>query len=167
MHWSLTGITGCGKSRLLKETIIPAHRRAGRWVGVLDPLGAQWPADWCTDDPMRFVAAARASRSCVWVVDEFRHFAKNWDALMELEWLFTIGRNHGHLCYAVAQRMMMVPPNVRDQCSHAVVFQQPRASLQHLVDQMNCPGILEAESLPKGTAIVVEPFENPRKIKLF
>ena len=86
MHWSLTGITGCGKSRLLKEVIIPTHRRAGRWVGVLDPLGATWPADWSTNDPMRFVAAARASRSCVWVVDEFRHFAKNWDALMELEY---------------------------------------------------------------------------------
>lgn len=167
MHWLITGMSGCGKSRLLKEHIIPAHRSAGRWVGVLDPVGAPWPANWTTSDPLAFVAAAKASRSCVWIVDEFRTFMDDYKARSALEWLFYAGRNFGHLAYACAQRMKMIPPNVRDQCSHAVVFQQPAESLAQLVEQYNQPAIMQAATFPPGVAMIAEPFKPPRIIRTF
>lgn len=164
-HWLISGMSRCGKSTVLKELIIPQHRRAGRWVGVLDPLNAPgWGADWVTDDPFRFVAAARKSTRCVWIVDEFRVFATDYKALKELEWLFFAAGNYGHLCYASAQRLMMIPPNVRDQCSHSITFQQTRRGLETLAEQFNQPAILQAESLPRFHAIVAEPFKEPRLI---
>lgn len=167
MHWLVTGISGCGKSRIMRTLIINAHRRSGRWVGVLDPLEGTWPSNWSTSDPLAFTAAAKASRHCVWVVDEYAQFTADYEAMKTLEWCFTVGRNRGHLCYALAQRVMMVPPNVRNQCSHAIVFNQKPADLAELAGMMNQPRILEAASYPAGTCMLVEPFKEPRVLKLF
>lgn len=167
MHWLVTGITGCGKSRIMREVIIPAHRHAGRWVGVLDPLGGIWPANWTTTDPAAFVAAAKASSRCVWVVDEYAQFTADYKTMKALEWIFTVGRNRGHLAYALAQRLMMIPPNVRNQCSHAIVFNQQSSDLEDLAGLMNQPGVREATRFPAGKALLVEPFTDPRHIVLF
>lgn len=167
MHWLVTGITGCGKSRIMREVIIPAHRRAGRWVGVLDPLGGIWPANWTTTDPLAFVAAAKNSSRCVWVVDEYAQFTADYKTMKALEWIFTVGRNRGHLAYALAQRLMMIPPNVRNQCSHAVVFNQQSTDLEDLAGLMNQPGIRAAATFPAGKALLVEPFTEPRPVVLF
>ncbi len=164
----VTGITRCGKSRLMKQVIIPGHRRKGRWVGVLDPVGARdWPANWVTQDPLQFVEASRKSRDCVWVVDEIAKYRQDYKAISAIEELFFMGGNNGHLSYAIAQRLMMVPPNIREQCDVAIVFQQAPASLQLLADQFNQPRILDAFNFPKGTGMVVEPGEQPRLFKLF
>lgn len=167
MHWIITGISGCGKSRAMREIIIPAHRRAGRWVGVLDPLGGTWPSNWTTTDPMAFVAAAKASRNCVWVVDEYGQFTADYAVMRALEWLFTVARNYGHLSYALAQRVKQIPPNVRNQCSHGLIFNQQGADLADLAAMMNQPDIMQAAAFPPGVAIVVEPFEKPRPVKTF
>lgn len=167
MHWIVTGISGCGKSRALREHIIPAHRRAGRWVGVLDPLAGTWPANWTTTDPLAFVAAAKSSRDCVWVVDEYGQFTADYATMRALEWLFTVARNFGHLSYALAQRVKQIPPNVRNQCSHALVFAQQGADLADLATMMNQPGILEAANFPPGRALLVEPFKTPQPVETF
>lgn len=167
MHWTVTGISGCGKSRVMKEFIIPAHRRAGRWVGVLDPLESRWPADWSTSDPAAFVAAAKASRGCVWVVDEYAQFTQDYAIMRQLEWLFTVARNRGHLSYALAQRVKQIPPNVRNQCSNAIVFNQQGADLADLAAMMNQPAILDASAFPPGRCLVVKPFENPVPVTVF
>ena len=167
MHWLVTGISGCGKSRVMREFVIPAHRRAGRWVGVLDPLGSTWPSNWTTSDPQAFVAAAKASRNCVWVVDEYGQFTSDYDTMRSLEWLFTVARNYGHLSYALAQRVKQIPPNVRNQCSHALVFNQQGADLADLAAMMNQPGVMDAVNFPAGVALVVEPFKPPKPIKTF
>lgn len=167
MHWIVTGISGCGKSRAMREIIIPAHRRAGRWVGVLDPLGGTWPANWTTTDPHAFVEAAKKSRNCVWVVDEYGQFTSDYATMRELEWLFTVARNYGHLSYALAQRVKQIPPNVRNQCSHGLIFNQQGADLADLAAMMNQPDIMQAAAFPPGVAIVVEPFQTPRPVKTF
>lgn len=75
--------------------------------------------------------------------------------------------NNGHLCYFIAQRLMMVPPNVREQCSTAVIFRQAPKSLALLADQFDEPRIMEARQYPKGVAMKIEPFEDPRVLRLF
>lgn len=169
MHWLITGTTGSGKSRVLKETIIPAHRRLGRKVVVLDPLGVPWPCDWQTTDPERFMATVEASRGLVIVIDEWPHFMEfyPWAVWRRLIWCYTIGRNYGHLSYAVAQRAMMVPPSVRNQCSNALVFKQTSADCAIVADLLAQPAAMEPASYPLGTAMLVQPGQNPRRLKVF
>lgn len=167
-HVLITGITRCGKSRLSKTVIIPSHRRIRRWCGVLDPVGApDWGADWVTQDVERFVEASRNSRDCVWFIDEVAKYRQNYKEICGLEEMAFMSGNRGHMCYFIAQRLMMVPPNIREQCSTAIVFQQAPSSLALLAEQFNQPRIMEVKDFPKGTAMVCEPFAEPRVIKLF
>lgn len=168
MHCSVTGMTGSGKSRLCREHILPAYGRQGIKRAVLDPLKQPWPAEVVTDDPEHFLKIAKASRSLVLIVDEFPHWvASDYRIGKALEWCFTIARNFGHLSYALAQRLMQIPPNVRNQCSKAVVFKQATADLQDLAILYDQPAILRAAAFPPGRALMVEPFTEPREIRTF
>lgn len=163
-HWLCTGMSRCGKSSLMKTTIIPAHQRAGRWVAVLDPIGASWPANWVTADPAKFAASMSQAKNCVGIIDEFACFRGDFKNNAALERLFFMGGNFGNLFYAMAQRLMMVPPNVRSQCDNAIIFQQTTAGLIDLAAQYNQPSILECATLPKYHAMIVAPFQPPRII---
>jgi hypothetical protein len=167
MHWSVTGMSGAGKSRFMREYRIPAHRRAGTRVAVLDPLGQSWPADYVTTDPDQFLSVARASRSIVLVIDEYAHFTTDYRTMRALEWCFTMARNHGHLSYALAQRLMMIPPNVRNQCANAVVFRQASRDLDDLAALLDQPAIIRASTFPPGHALIVKPFAEPVEVRTF
>lgn len=174
-HWLITGMSRSGKSTLAKKTIIASHRRAGRWVGVLDPVlttvvgpqqaAALWGADWVTGDAFAFVAAAKKSMRCVWIIDECRWFCGEYKTMRELEWMFFAAGNWGHLCYAMAQRLMMISTNIRSQCDNAIIFRQAREDLEPLALQFGQPCILQCETLPKFHAMLVAPFEAPRIIR--
>lgn len=160
IHWSLTGVSTCGKSVVLKEVIIPAHRGRQRDVIVLDPLNAEWKhATRVTDDPYKFVDCLKKSRNCVGVVDEIRVFKDDYQAMLGIEWCFFAGRNRGHLMYAAAQRMMMIPPNIREQCGNALLFQQNRRGLETIAEDLNQPDAVLAADLPRGQCLFCKPFE--------
>lgn len=167
MHWTVTGMSGAGKSRVMRDYIIPAHRRLGRKVLVLDPLAQPWPADHATADPDEFVRIARASRSLVLVVDEYAQFTGDYQTARALEWCFTVARNSGHLSYALAQRLLMIPPNVRNQCSRALVFRQAAADLADLARLLDDPRIMRAAQFPAGRCLKVEPFADPVEVRTF
>lgn len=162
----------------MKEFVIPRAHRAGQVVAVCDPIlggaGAAGRREWrlrggdlLTDDPDAFVAALQVSRRVVVIVDEWGYWRARPDAERALTWCYTIGRNYGHLAYALAQRTMMVPPSVRSMCSTAIVFRQPLADLRDLADLLDDQAVLEASQLPQGVAIVSRPFKKPEKIKVF
>jgi hypothetical protein len=167
MHWLIVGVTGSGKSRIMRETVIPCWKRQGVAVAVLDPLGQRWGANYETPDPVRFLARLKASRRVVAVVDEWPHFAKDWKTFNELQWLATIARNQGILSYFLAQRAMQVHPNVRNQCSKGLIFRQRPADAAILADLFDCDAINGATQLPLGECMRVEPFKPPVKIKAF
>jgi len=168
IHYSLTGVSTCGKSVLLKEVIIPSHRARGRAVIVLDPLRAAWRhASIVTDDPFRFVDALKKSRDCVGIVDEVRVFQEDYNAKMGLEWCFFAGRNRGHLMYAAAQRMMMIPPNIREQCGNALLFQQNRRGLETIAEDINQPDAVLASEIPRGQCLICKPFSPPVWYEVF
>lgn len=174
-HWTITGMTGTGKSRIVKEVLIPRARRAGVRTLVLDPVippqfaRKEWGADYCTDDPGALVAVAKASRKCLIFIDEYGYWMdQGKDAERELQWCFTLARNWGHVSYAMAQRLYgMIPPAVRNQCDQAVVFNQARADLESLAEKLNQPAITDAALFPRGVAYVVRPLEKPVKIRVF
>jgi hypothetical protein len=76
-----------------------------------------------------------------------------------------MGGNWGNLFYAMAQRLMMVPPNVRSQCDNAIIFQQTPAGLSDLAEQFNQPAIIQCQAFPRFQAMIVSPFEKPRIIR--
>lgn len=167
MHWTNTGMSGAGKSRVMRDFIIPSHRRLGRKVAVLDPIGQAWPADFVTADPEHFLAVARASRSLVLVVDEYAQFTADYRIMRGLEWCFTVARNSGHLSYALAQRLNMIPPNVRNQCANAIIFRQARADLMDLAALIDQPEIMRAATFPPGRCLIAKPFAPLAEIKTF
>lgn len=169
MHWIVTGKTGSGKSLTLKRVIIPDHLKRGRPVMVLDPLRApDWGAGVRTyDDPLRFLDTAARSKGCVLIIDEYPHFAADYAIRVKLDWCFTIARNYGHLSYVLAQRVMMIHPNVRNQCSNALLFKQPVRDLQDIMVLLDEPGVMAASNFVEGTGLMVQPFKTPVKFKVF
>ena len=170
----VAGITRSGKSLWLKRHGIPTLRASGIPVCVLDPVfggldpnqaKAIWGADWVTDDPYRFVAACRKSHGCAWVVDEMSRW--KYKELDEIEYIAVASGNHGNLGIFVAQRLMMVRPNIRNQCETAVIFNQTDDDLEDLAARFNQPQIMAAAKFPKGVFMQVEPFKTPVIGRLF
>jgi len=152
----------------LKEIIIPGHRAAGRDVIVLDPLGAEWRhATRVTQDPHRFVDCLKRSWNCVGIVDEIRVFYDDFKARIGIEWCFFAGRNRGHLMYCAAQRMRMIPPNIREQCGHALLFNQNAAGLRDIADDLNQPDAILAAQLPRGQCLICAPMAAPIWYEVF
>lgn len=168
MHWLVTGNTGSGKGVVMKRFIIPDHRRRGRKVAVLDPLEApDWHADFQTADPFHFMRVVKASSNIVAVIDETAEVTSDWKAYQEVKWAATVARNRGILSYFLAQRTLQVHPNIRNQCSNAIVFNQTIADLQTVADLLNQPRCLEAAGFQSGLCLLVRPFKDPVKIRVF
>lgn len=168
VHNSLTGVGTCGKSVVLKEVIIPGHRERGRDVVVLDPLGAEWKhATRVTNDPIKFVECLRNSWNVVGIIDEFRVFYDDYKARVGLEWCFYAGRNRGHLMYCVAQRMKMIPPNIREQCGTSILFKQTARGLVDIAEDIDQPDAVLASTLPRGQCLICKPMELPIWYEVF
>lgn len=166
MHNLIVGITGSGKSVLARSVIVPGWRARGYAVLVLDPLRQPWSgATWQTDHPERFLAAARASESCVLIVDEAQETMRGTPQReRDMAWLATQSRNRGHIAYFIGQRAMQVPPNVRRMCTTAWCFRQSRPDAETLALELDVPAALEAPSLPLLTCLRLESFKAPVKI---
>lgn len=173
-HGTITGISGCGKSRLVKQVLIPQARAAGIPTLVLDPVipphaaKGEWGADACFQDAAAFIRTLKASRQCMAFVDEMGIWQKDTASLREIEWLAMAGRNWGHVGWFMAQRrVQMIPPNIRNQCDKAFVFNAAREDLRDFADAYNIPQVMDALNFPKGVAYIIKPMEKPRKIRVF
>lgn len=168
MHWLVTGISGAGKGLIMKRIMIPDLRRRGVRVAVLDPLQApDWGDVFQTSDPERFLRVVRHYPSTAMVVDEYGQWTSDYQVMRSLEWCATVARNHGNLGFFMAQRVKQIPPNVRNQCTNALVFRQQAADLDDLATMLDQPGVMAAQQLPAGTCLLVKPFQTPVKIKVF
>lgn len=170
MHNLVVGMSGAGKSRMMREAIIPAHRRARRPVFVLDPVCQAWgDVQFQTDDPYKFLALAKASRGCVLVVDECDETLRaSGQQERDLKYIATRSRNDGHLAYFLAQRAMQVPPSYRNQCSTGYVFQQTAEDALVCYSLFNSTAARDlAPTLPLGVCLRVSPGQNPVKYRVF
>ncbi len=155
VHHAILGASGTGKSRVMKQFSIPAHRRAGQKVAVLDPLQMPgWNADFQTDDPERFLHVAMHSRSCVLVIDEWPHLMEffPWKVWRQLIWCYTIGRNFGHLAYALGQTPKWIPRPVMRQCGNGLIFRLEPADAADVAYTMGEPRLAECATFEDGTA---------------
>ncbi len=168
----VTGKPRCGKSYWLKRIGIPWYRRQGIRSVVLDPIlggldpnvaKAQWGADFVTNDVDLFMDIFTRSDHCVFVVDECGRMCSDYKDRVKLEAIPVTGGNRGNLGVFVCQRIMMVPPNIRNLCDTAVLFRQQRADLEDLAALFDEPAVLDAATFGKGEYMMVAPFAKPTR----
>jgi hypothetical protein len=169
MHRLVCGETGCGKSRMMRERIIPEWIRRGRPVVVLDPLQQPWRATMQTTDPYEWLETMQRSEGCIGVWDECGFMMEENPALKrDMIWSATVSRNKGHLVYFLSQRFYLVPPSYRLQCTWAYLFRLRGRDLKEAVDLYPEPSLESAlPALVPGQCILVKPFEKPVKFRVF
>lgn len=173
VHRLVVGRTGMGKSRVMRERIIPGwlrHPRTPRQVAVLDPLGQDWGRGcWVTTDPYEWLDVLKRSRYVVGVVDE-PELAINADPklMQAMLWAATISRNYGHLIYFLAQSGYQLPVRFRSQCTWGYVFQQFPHDCRALVETFGNHELMTLPTqLPPGTCLLVKPLAQPVLVKVF
>lgn len=169
MHALVAGETGCGKSRMMRERIVPEWKRRGRPVVVLDPLQQPWGATFQTTDPYEFLATMQRSEGCIGVWDECGTMLDSEPRLKrDLQWLATVSRNGGHMMYFLSQRFYLVPPTFRYQCSRAYLFRLRGRDAIEAAQTYPEPGLETIlPGLGVGECIAIAPFGKPVKFKAF
>lgn len=174
MHALIIGSTGSGKSRLVRESILPAYRRKGVAALVLDPVCQSWgaapPWIWQTDDPVAYLERAKRARRCVGIVDECSaHIGCDQRLARQCMWLATVSRNRGHMFYFLGQRLHHVPPSYRGQCSHGYLFNLTPDDAEAAVSHFNLSTsyALALTRLRPGLAYHVRPFTEPALVRVF
>lgn len=158
-HSLVIGITQSGKSTLAK---LMAERwlRAGHEVGVLDPLGDEWPASWATTDAEYFLHLAKRRTRCFLIVDESGVSVGLHNGPMQ--WLTTTGRHLGHACYFLAQRAVQLPLTLRENCVNLFAFALGPKDARLLAETWNKPELEENSSLGMGEFKWVRRFAETR-----
>lgn len=177
IHWLVCGESGSGKSRSMREAVIPAWRNPSRFrlrrparnVLVLDPqLKADWGATWVTKDPLEWLAALKKSRSCVGVYDEAGNQLESDPKLTrDMGWAAMESRNNGHLIYFLAQRAGQLPLGMRNQCGQAYVFNQRSEFDRRWLAITYGEGMRSANRLEVGQCLIGLPMKNPVLCRFF
>lgn len=178
--WLILGNPRVGKSLLVKRDIIPPWLKRGTPVAVLDPVSEDmdqvtarhfWSgASWVSHDPFYFKHTMRKSNHVVAVVDELAEWqARDYKYIDAIAWLSICGGNRGILPYFIGQRMVFVPPRIRNLCTDGViVFQQSEPDARAILDSYPMhPGVMAVTTYPPGVALVMVPNKQPMKIRVF
>jgi len=160
----------------MKRIGIPIFHAKGTKVCVLDPVmgklpphvsAANWGADWVTNNVEQYMQAFDASHHCAWVVDECGIWSERYRDIMAISQIAKTGGNFSNLGVFMAQRLLMIPPNIRKLCECAVLFRQSREDLEDLALLLDDPAVMEAATLDQGEFVVIEPFKPARRGRLF
>lgn len=84
-----------------------------------------------------------------------------------MERLATEGRQWGHKCYFITQRVKQVSTTIRTQCSEIVIFKQSLNDTKDLADEFVEPLINQANTLEKGEFIYVRDNQPTLKLNVF
>lgn len=145
---------------------------------VFDPFApacgrdlAGWRGGLVFNEWGAFKRAFWRSRGCLVIVDEAGDASS--DHLADFRQMLTQGRHvasrpglgtgGGHVVAMVAQRRPMVHPNLRNQASELVLFEQHREDAQDLAIEWNCDALREAPRLPTGHYIRLRKPGAPRR----
>ena len=119
-HSLILGQTESGKTALAKQ-LAAQYSRAGINVIVLDPINdPSWNADFQTTDPEQFFEVYWKNQQCAAFFDESGELCKEYPA--EMKKTATRGRHWGHSNLYIAQRAVLIPPTIRDQCNRMFLF---------------------------------------------
>ena len=124
-----------------------------------------WNADFQTENQDEFLEAVWGNRSCAVFIDEAGDEIGKYNKTMEK--LATRGRQWGHKCYFISQRVKQLSTTIRTQCSELVIFKQSLTDTKDLADEFVEPMINQAHTLEKGEFILVRDNLPPLKLNVF
>jgi hypothetical protein len=159
-HSIVIGRTKSGKSTLAK-LLAEQWLGMGYRVGVLDPLGDEWPATWATKSPDYFLYLAKRTKNTKLIVDESGVSVGLHNTAME--WCTTTSRHLGHACLFLAQRAVQLPLTLRENCENAFIFRTGPKDAKILADDLGEPSLLENSKIPQGEFKWLRPFTEMRR----
>lgn len=147
----IVGVCESGKTSLACELI----KRSGARCFVRDPFndlyhGEGWPnAELVTDDMDEFKGAVLAANfPCIAVIDEGGDVLTVGDKNNHC--VFTQWRHFSVVVIVIAQRMNMIAPNIRTNCTDLYLFESSLADCEILARDKNCPELIEAANFNAG-----------------
>jgi hypothetical protein len=156
-HNLLIGMTGCGKSSLIKYEIIPRFRKAGIKSAVLDPLGdPTFKADYQTKDSNEFLRFAFQQKGYILIVDESGQAIGKYNEPMIA--LATTVRHKGNFSFFACHSVTTLPPVIRSQCSNVFLFQCSRTNFKMVADEWDQPDLMKLGKLGVGEFYFVPKF---------
>ena len=155
-HVLIIGQTESGKTTFARS-LVPAYKKAGINVIVYDPLlDPRWNADYISNDLSEFLRTYWNSRQCAVYFDESGEACEQ--ERHEMTKTATRGRHWGHRNHYIAQRSVLIPRTIRDQCTTLVLFNSGLEDCKIHAAEWNEPAIKEqGPFLPAG-----EYFHKPR-----
>lgn len=156
-HNIIIGMTGSGKSSLLKWEIIPKFRKRGIKSAVLDPLGDPgFGADWQTKNPDQFLAYAFKVQNHILIVDEGGQAIGRYNKPMLA--LATTVRHRGNFSFFVTHGVTDLSKTIREQCANVFLFACSRDNFEMIADRWDQPELLNMPRLDAGQFYFVPRF---------
>lgn len=156
-HNLIIGMTGCGKTSLLKYEIIPRFRKAGIKSAVLDPLGdPAFNADFQTKNSNEFLRFAFSNQGYILAIDESGQAIGKYNYPMQA--LATAVRHKGNFSFFSTHSATQLPPIVRGQCGNVFLFACSRRNFEVIADEWDQPDLLKVGKLGAGEFYYVPKF---------
>jgi hypothetical protein len=160
-HNLIIGMTGTGKSSLLKYEIIPKFRKVSIKSAVLDPLGdPAFNADFQTKDSNEFLRFAFTHTGYILIIDESGRAVGRYNRPMQA--LATDIRHKGNFSFFATQGVTQLSNIVRDQCANVFLFLSSRRNVEIIADEWDQPTLLGLPKLSSGQFYFVPRFGEIR-----
>lgn len=164
-HVLILGTTEIGKTTLAKR-LAADYQKAGIPVIVLDPIAdPNFPADFRTTDPEKFLESFWDSRSCAVFIDEAGDAVGKYNDVMNRT--ATRGRHWGHNVHYITQRASLLSTTVRDMCSHLYLFRSGLNDCKIHAEEWTNPELKNAASLKAGEYYHADRQGNLEKGNIF
>ncbi len=161
-HIATCGGTESGKSNSAKFIAKLAYD-AKTPVLVCDPfLYNDWPCDWITANPEKFLTKARQSTGCLLVVDECGEMIGRSGLAEQMKWLVRASRHQGHKVVLAMHRATDVLPTFRDNVSNLLLFNVAADSAQIWAETFLDRALLRAPDLPQFHFALKRRFQPAR-----
>lgn len=148
-HNLIVGMTGSGKSTLIRLEIIPRFKKAGIKSAVLDPIGdPSFKADYQTKNSDEFLKYAFANNNHILIIDESGQAIGRYNKPMEA--LATSVRHKGNFSFFAVHSATTLPPVIRYQCANVFLFACSRPNFKTIADEWDQPTLLDLPKLGKG-----------------
>ena len=157
----IVGTNESGKTGLANELI----KNANVPVFVRDPIGANWSkcdARFSNSEELRMLLDKQKGQPCIAVIDESADFFSMSEKVNH--WIFTRGRHDAMLPIAIAQRLKMMAPNVRDCATDLYVFEVSPEAASILAESYNMPELERASDLTQGEFFHVRRIAGKRTL---
>lgn len=114
---------------------------------MIDPTSdPNWHADYVTRNQDEFLRVYWQSVSCAAFFDEGSRSVGKYN--LATEDTATLGRHRGHINHYIMQRIVQVPPIVRDQCTELFLFRSSRKDGVTLAEEWAIPELEQCAELP-------------------